>query len=198
MPISIAVGEEAIAAAKAEEEVIEEPKPQASLELKIRKSMDGNLMITDHIDIDVIIMPGSNKVLVIAKDHLTEDVYDSQNRLFKYLGKKGLIDLSSVRSGNIYGSMEGKYIAETFNGADPVQTITFGIGKFMNEERPYFMYSSRMADEESERITEPEDTTSLGDVGHRANKGVIPKDPSGGLYSGYRGTIGMFEEMEKE
>jgi hypothetical protein len=198
MPISIAVGEEAIAAANAEEEVVEEPKPQASLELKIRKSMDGNLMITDHIDIDVIIMPGSSKVLVVAKDHLTEDVYDSQDRFFKYLGKKGLIDITSVRSGNVYGSMEGRYIAETFNGADPVQTITFGIGKFMNEERPYFMYSSRMADEETDRVTEPENTTSLGDVEHSANKGVIPKDPIGGLYGGNRSTIGMFESMENE
>jgi hypothetical protein len=198
MPISIAVGEEAIAAANAEEEVVEEPKPQASLELKIRKSMDGNLMITDHIDIDVIIMPGSNKVLVVAKEHLTEDVYDSQDRFFKYLGKKGLIDLSSVRSGNVYGSMEGKYIAETFNGADPVQTITFGIGKFMNEERPYFMYSSRMADEETDRVTEPDNTTSLGDVEHRVSKGSVPIDPTGGLYGNLRGTIGMFESTEKE
>lgn len=198
MPITIAVGEEAIAAARAEEEVIEEPKPQASLELKIRKSMDGNLMITDHIDIDVIIMPGSSKVLVIAKDHLTEDVYDSQNRLFKYLGKKGLIDLSSIRSGNVYGSMEGKYIAETFNGADPVQTITFGIGKFMDEERPYFMYSSRMADEETDRVTEPEDTTSLGTVQQKSHKGVVPRDPSGGIYQGNQGgVLGMFEGVEK-
>ena len=198
MPITIAVGEEAIAAAKAEEEVFEEPKPQASLELKIRKSMDGNLMITDHIDIDVIIMPGSNKVLVVAKDHLTEDVYDSQDRLFKYLGKKGLIDITSVRSGNVYGSMEGKYIAETFNGADPVQTITFGIGKFMDEERPYFMYSSRMADEETERVMEPDNTTGLGDIQQKSHKGVVPRDPSGGIYQGFKGTLGLFEEMEKE
>ena len=69
MAISIAVGDEAIAAAKAEEEVVEEPKPQASLELKIRKTMDGNIMIMDHIDIDVVIMPSKSKVLVVAKDN---------------------------------------------------------------------------------------------------------------------------------
>ena len=143
-------------------------------------------------------MPGSNKVLVVAKEHLTEDVYDSQDRLFKYLGKKGLIDITSVRSGNVYGSMEGRYVAETFNGADPVQTITFGIGKFMDQERPYFMYSSRMADDETDRVTEPENTTSLGDVEHRASKGSVPIDPTGGLYGHLRGTIGMFESMENE
>jgi len=198
MAISIAVGDEAIAAAKAEEEVVEEPKPQASLELKIRKTMDGNIMIMDHIDIDVVIMPSKSKVLVVAKDNLTEDVYDSQNRLFKFLSKKGLIDYSSVRGGNVYGSMECKYISETFNGADPVQTITFGIGKFMNEERPYFMYSSRIEDEETARVTDPEDTTSLGTVSHKSHKGVVPRDPSGGIYQGFTGTLGLFEETENK
>lgn len=198
MAISIAVGDEAIAAAKAEEEVVEEPKPQASLELKIRKTMDGNIMIMDHIDIDVVIMPSKSKVLVVAKDNLTEDVYDSQNRLFKFLSKKGLIDYSSVRGGNVYGSMECKYISEIFNGADPVQTITFGIGKFMDEERPYFMYSSKIDDEETSRVTDPENTTSLGDVSHSPLKGVAPVDPSGGVYQGFRGSLSLFEETENK
>ena len=115
----------------------EEQKPQASLDLIVRKTADGNIMIMDHTDIDVIIMPLKNKVLTVAKEALTDDVYDSQNRLFKYLSKKGLLDLSSIRSGNIYGSLEAAYIAETFNGADPAETIVFGVGKFMEEEKPY-------------------------------------------------------------
>ena len=82
MPITLAVGEEAIDAAKTEEE---EQKPQASLDLIVRKTADGNIMIMDHTDIDVIVMPAKNKVLVVAKDHLTEDVYDSQDRLFKFI-----------------------------------------------------------------------------------------------------------------
>ena len=87
----MAVGDEAIEAAKTEQE---EQKPQASLDLIVRKTADGNIMIMDHTDIDVIVMPLSNKVLTIAKEALTDDVYDSQNRLFKYLSKKGLLDLT--------------------------------------------------------------------------------------------------------
>ena len=30
-------------------------------ELKIRKSLDGNLMIFDHADIDIVIMPSKKK-----------------------------------------------------------------------------------------------------------------------------------------
>jgi hypothetical protein len=192
MAITLAVGAEAIETAKAEQGEVEESKPQATLSLNVRKSMDGNIMIMDHTDIDVIVMPVKNKVLTIAKDNLTDDVYDSQNRLFKYLAKKGLIDLSSVRSGNVYGSLEGSYIAETFNGADPIQTIVFGIGKFMEEEKPYFMYSAKMGEEEHERVTDPENATSLGDVDHEANKGNIPVDPRGGYY-----LYPMFEELER-
>ena len=190
MAITLAVGEEAIQAAKTQE--VEESKPQATLSLNVRKSADGNIMIMDHTDIDVIVMPGKNKVLAIAKDNFTDDVYDSQNRLFKYLGKKGVIDLSSIRSGNVYGSLEGSYITETFNGADPIQTIVFGIGKFMEEEKPYFMYSSKMADEETNRVTDPDKATSLGDVDHEANKGNIPVDPRGGYY-----LYPMFEKVER-
>jgi len=61
MAITLAVGEEAIQAAKTQE--VEESKPQATLSLNVRKSADGNIMIMDHTDIDVIVMPGKNKVL---------------------------------------------------------------------------------------------------------------------------------------
>ena len=179
MPITMAVGDEAIEAAKTEQE---EQKPQASLDLIVRKTADGNIMIMDHTDIDVIVMPLSNKVLTIAKEALTDDVYDSQNRLFKYLSKKGLLDLTSIKSGNIYGSLEAAYIAETFNGADPAETIVFGIGKFMEEEKPYFMYNARLKDDEIDRLTEPDDTTNLGDVPQRAKKGVIPVSPQSNYY----------------
>ena len=179
MAITMAVGDEAIQAAKTEEE---EQKPQASLNLIVRKTADGNIMIMDHTDIDVIVMPQKNKVLTIAKDTLNDDVYDSQNRLFKYLSKKGIIDLSSIRSGNIYGSLEASYIAETFNGADSAETVVFGVGKFMEEERPYFMYNAKLEDDELERLTHPEDTTSLGDVPHQVRKGVIPVNPHSTYY----------------
>ena len=175
----MAVGDEAIAAAQTEEE---EQKPQASLDLVVRKTADGNIMIMDHTDIDVIVMPMENKVLTIAKNALTDDVYDSQNRLFKYLSKKGLIDLSSIKSGNIYGSLEAAYIAETFNGADPAETIVFGVGKFMEEEKPYFTYDAKLEDDETSRLTEPEDGTSLGDVPHGTQKGVIPISPQSNYY----------------
>jgi hypothetical protein len=156
-----------------EEEGKEEPKKvQTKMEINVRKASDGSLMIRDHTDIDIIIMPKKNKVLTLVKDHFTDDVYDSQNRLFKYLTKKGVIEFDSIRAGNVYGSMEAAYISEMFNGADPVQTVLFAIGKYIEQERPYFIYSKAMEEEEVERLTEPDNQTELGEVPHKAEKGA--------------------------
>ena len=60
-----------------------EPKPiERTFELKIRKSLDGNLMIFDHADIDIVIMPTQNKILTMPKETMTDAAYGAQNRLF--------------------------------------------------------------------------------------------------------------------
>ena len=49
------------------------------------------------------------------------------------------------------------------------------IAKFIEEERPYFMYEKRYEEQEIDRLTDPdaEDSTELGDVPHDDNKGSI-------------------------
>ena len=158
-----------------------EEKPHATLEIVARKTLDGNIMIMDHIDVDIVIIPGSNKVLTLPKQALSEDVYDTQDRLFKYLTRKGVIDPASVRSGNVYGSLEAAYVAESYNGSDSTQMVAFNIGKFVEEERSYFEYSERLDQQQSDALTNPEseDSTELGDVSHSAKKGSINPNQTG-------------------
>ena len=61
-------------------------------ELKIRKSLDGNLMIFDHADIDIVIMPSKKKVLALPKETMSDAAYGAQNRLFAHLKRKGVVD----------------------------------------------------------------------------------------------------------
>ena len=84
------------------------PEPQAAVRLNARRSLDGNLMIFDHEDIDIIVMPNKGKVLTLAKDMISDKVYEAQERLFQFLRRKGLIEYGTVRAGNVYGSMEAK------------------------------------------------------------------------------------------
>ena len=84
------------------------PKPKINIELNLRKSLDGNLMILDHRDLDIVVMPAKSKVMAFAKETVGDHVYDSQDRFFKYLVNKGVVERESVQGGNIYYSMEAK------------------------------------------------------------------------------------------
>jgi len=158
-----------------------EVKPQASMEMVARKTLDGNIMIMDHIDVDIIVIPTSNKVLTLAKGSLTEDVYDTQDRLFRYLARKGVVDPASIRSGNVYGSMEAAYVAESYNGSDSTEVVVFDIGKFIEEEKAYFEYDHRHEQEVTDMLTKPsdDDSTELGKVSHSAEKGSINPNQTG-------------------
>lgn len=154
-----------------------EPKPQASMEMVARKSLDGSIMILDHADIDIVVLPATNKILTISKGALSEDVYDTQDRLFRYLSRKGVIDFGSVRSGNIYGSMEAAYVAESYNGSDTTQVVVFDIGKFLEEERAYYEFVDRHEGEIADMLTKPNDATDLGEIPQETRKGSVDPNP---------------------
>ena len=167
MAIKIKVG------SKASENVI-------SVELNIRKSLDGNYMIFDHIDIDIVIMPEEGKVLTLPKELITDHVYGAQNRLFSFLRKKGIIDFASIQGGNVYGSMEAK-ISE---GEGKIEYALLNISKFIDEERPYFDYISAHLEDFEDHVTDPdnEHSTELGDVDHSSEKGSMRPDYMRDLY----------------
>tara|TARA_Y100000034_G_C6712381_1_gene314749 strand:- start:34 stop:585 length:552 start_codon:yes stop_codon:yes gene_type:complete len=156
------------------EEVEEEKPVQTTIELDARKTLDGNIMIFDHQDIDIVVMPAKNKIVALPKDLMNKYVYETQDRLFYFLRKKGIIRPESVHGGNIYGSMEAK-IAESINeDINHIQAAVFSIGKFIFEEKPYFVFDE-YHDEEVEDLVDPadEDSTELGEVPHEKRKGSM-------------------------
>lgn len=161
------------------------PKPVTkTFELEIRKSLDGNLMIFDHADIDIVIMPSKSKILALPKETMTDAAYGAQNRLMAHLKRKGLIDLASIQGGNIYGSMEA-LIAESVDNLDPIKLMILNIDKFIDEERPYFDFVRAAIDDAEDMYTDPDNlhSTDLGDVPHADTKGSIRpgyvRDPYG-------------------
>jgi hypothetical protein len=172
MAIKITVGEPPV-----QEPVIEEPKvPQASMRMNARKTLDGNLAIYDHLDIDIVVIPKSNKVLALSKNSMSDEVYETQSRLFDYLVKKGVVLPETVRGGNVYGSLEGKY-PPSQNGKDHGQVAIFTIGKFIEEEKPYYESIEAMEDtmEDWWLGDDDEETTEFGEVPQAQTKGSIPK-----------------------
>ena len=70
-------------------EVIEKDKIESKL--KLRSSLNGDLMIMDHKDIDIVVKPKDKKIIAFAKDTLSDLVYGAESRLLEYLRKNGLL-----------------------------------------------------------------------------------------------------------
>ena len=66
----------------------EKPSPVVSkLEMKIRRTMDGDYMITDHTEVDIIVMTKKMKVVAFPKNLMSDTIYGTETRLFKFLTK---------------------------------------------------------------------------------------------------------------
>lgn len=150
------------------------PNPM-SMKLKARRTLDGNILITEHSEMDIVIMPEKMKIVAFVRDSYEDTVYEAQNRLFKYLFKKGLISADSVHGGNVYGSMEAKMVpAQSPVAIDEMAVLV--VGKFIEAEKPSQEYQKAMEDERIEDLTEPDEVerTELGKIPHAAEKGSQP------------------------
>lgn len=166
--------------------VVVKDKKGIDKEINIRKTLSGDLMLREHPDIDIIVMPEKQKVLVLPKDEQTDHIYKLQERLFKYMVQKGVILPESVFSGNVYGSLQGNYPQQGPEGVDPLQVVVFNLANFIEEERPAFEYEKAYADAMEQELLTPdiEDSTELGEVPQEPFKGSIPKYgfPTRGIY----------------
>jgi hypothetical protein len=155
----------------------EEKKPpiEFTIKLKARRTLDGNIIVSDHPDIDVVIMPEKMRVISFAKNNFDDNIYQTQDRLMKYLFKKGVLVFDSVGGGNVYGSLEAKIIK-------PAQEIPIDnlmlmlLSKWIDSEKPSFIYQQAIDVVYTDRITEPEDkdSTELGDIPAAKEKGSVP------------------------
>lgn len=164
----------------AKQDITKPQKPEfkpnlMTMKLKARRTLDGNILITEHSEMDIVIMPEKMKIVSFVRDSFEDTVYEAQNRFFKYLFKKGLISPDSVHGGNVYGSMEAKMVpAQSPVAIDEMALMI--VGKFIEKEKPSLEYQKAMEDERIDDLSEPEseDSTELGKIPHAAEKGSVP------------------------
>jgi hypothetical protein len=153
----------------------EKPPINFTVNLKARRTLDGNIIVSDHPDIDVVIMPEKMRVICFSRDNFDDHIYQTQDRFMKYLFKKGVLVFDSISGGNVYGSLEGKLIK-------PAQDIPMDnlmlmlVSKWIDEEKPSFIYQKAIDDIYADRMTEPDDSesTELGSVKAAKEKGSVP------------------------
>lgn len=152
-----------------------EKKPQAEVSLKIRKTLDGNFIISDHTDIEIVLSPSQNKVIAFAKDTFDDYVYEIQDKLFKFLVKKGIIDPNTIQGGNVFMSMEGNIVTPADASHNVMQMALLNIGRFIENEKPKYLLRKAYEEEDERRLTEPgpKDSTEFDPERlHKAQKGA--------------------------
>jgi len=163
-------------------EIVNPNEEKISFHMRARRALNGDIMIFDHKDIDIVLMPEKSKVVAFAKDMMSEVVYGAESRLMEFLRKMGIIEYDSIQGGNVYGSLEGKIHKST--ELDALKVTIYQISEWINAEKPSMealqahdeMYDDEMLEPDGEKSTE------LGEVPHAEEKGSID---TFGLYSPY-------------
>ena len=154
-------------------EIVNPNEEKLIFSMQARRALNGDIMIFDHKDIDIVLMPEKSKVVAFAKDMMSEVVYGAESRLMEHLRKVGIIEYDSIQGGNVYGSLEGKIHKST--DLDAMKVTIYQISEWLNTEKPLMaadeahddMYQKHLLDPDADKSTE------LGEVPHEEEKGSI-------------------------
>ena len=148
-------------------------KVNYTFEIIAREALNGDLLIYDHKDIDIVLMQEKKKIIAFAKDILTDNVYGAESRLFEFLRKKGVVAYDSIQGGNIYGSMEAK-ILESKKFVS-VKSALLNIAEWFKNEKPMMDDLDVHDDMMDDALLYPDEknSTELGEVPHEEEKGSI-------------------------
>ena len=174
-------------------------QPEARVHLKARKTMSGDVMIYDHPDFNVVVSPGTNKVLALSKEQFGAPVYASQSRLFDYLAKHGVVDPSSVHGGNVFGSLEGMLVEveeKQKQDVNATQVAIYSIAEFFEGEKGHYDEITKFEDSWEKDLTDPSDadSTALGKVPHHPRRGGSTWPGSAAAY----GMVGYYMEGKED
>ena len=140
--------------------------PQATIELQVKKTLAGNLLINDHDKMDIIIVPSEKKIVTMAKPYAGDNVYEYQREFMDSMFRGGIVEYDSIQGGVAFGMLEGVMGESKEKGIDPLQVALYEIEKYITKN-----YRSEYKAEEYDKNIEdrftnpdPEDTTELGEI----------------------------------
>jgi hypothetical protein len=153
--------------------IFKKDDPDYPVKLRVRKTLEGNLMIFDHRDIDIVIMPAQLKIVAFPKYEMGSHVYDAEDRLFRFLHKMGVIKYGTVQGGAVYNSMQADIPQSSEYNA--VDYVLFAIERFVDTEKPHFAFEEEFYKEFEQSLTQPdaEDATTFDPSRQAPEKGSI-------------------------
>jgi|TARA_R110002074_G_scaffold302864_8_gene474085 hypothetical protein len=163
-------------------------KPVEKILLKAKKTLDGNIIISDHPDMSILILPAQSKVVSLAKEQLDDELYDSQKRMFDFLTAKGVVSYDSVQDGAMFMSREAN-IPEVSGEGDKIQYCLYAISNFIEKELPFYKNMEDYEKEVEDNLLDPEvdEYTEFDSELHNDTKGSLPpRFVKYGIHSIYR------------
>jgi len=164
-----------------------EATPSIKIELQVRKTLDGKIMILDHRLIDIILDTSLNKIITFPKENLSDEIYGIQNSYFKHLVNEGVVEPSTIQSGNVFGSLEGKYEEAVDEKVSAAQVVLYSTKKFIDSQTPHLEMQDFIENEFEDHLVDPTpgDSTRLGEVPQEPKKGSITPSRIRRYLSGY-------------
>ena len=156
--------------------------------LDARKTIDGNIIISDHPDMEILIIPAKNKIVAMPKEQIDDELYDTQKRLFDFLLKQGVVNYDTIQAGNLFMTKEAM-IPDATNGGDKIQYCLYAIANFIEKEIPFYENMKEYENEVEKDLLEPEidEYTEFDPNRHGAVKRSLPpKMVKYGIHSIYR------------
>lgn len=153
--------------------IVNNDSKTTTFEMNIRKALNGDLLVFDHADIDIVLMVEKKKIVAFPKDLMSEVVYGAESRLMEWMRKNGIIEYDSIQGGNVYGSLEGK-IHES-KERDPIKSTIYQLSEWIKSEAPSSKMKKGHDDMMQDGLLQPdeENHTELGEVPHAEEKGSI-------------------------
>jgi len=142
-----------------------EKKPtQATVSLKISKTLNGNLLINDHKHMDIVVVPKENKVVTIPKPYAEIDTFAIQKDFMYSLFKGGVTEGFGPTGGPSFGMLEVNYPQET--DVDSLQAVLYQVEKYIKETRDDELIYDTYDDNIEDRFVDPSDaeSTESGEV----------------------------------
>ena len=152
-------------------EIVE--KDEINFKLMTRSAVNGDIMILDHKDIDIVLKQEEGKILTFAKETISDYTYGAEARLLEFMRKNGVLEYDSIQGGNIYGSLEGKLMKSEDVEVNKVALKI--ISEWMTTEESYLKGTTAYDDMSDEHLLSPdgEYSTELGEVPAEEKKGSI-------------------------
>jgi len=168
-----------------DEEKVDQPTEESGIKIEVvakdridfglntRSAINGDIMILDHKDIDIVLKQNGGMIMAFAKETISDFTYGAEARLLEFMRAKGILEYDSIQGGNVYGSLEGKIMKSS--QSEPNKIALKVISEWMSTEEAYIKGSTAYDDMSDDHLLSPdgEYSTELGEVPAEEKKGSI-------------------------